>query len=94
MTFETISIKNMDKDNFIPGSGAIETLFKDPRDWTLASVGAPTVYPASCFIDVSSFIARMQGKIGSCVGNTFEEIVYKITGQTGDALSWRFVYAI
>lgn len=80
----------MDKFRF--GTGALVSP-KDPRDWTLASVGAATAYPKSCFIDISTLDPRNQGKIGSCVGNTFEEIVYKITGSKED-LSWRFVYAI
>jgi hypothetical protein len=75
----------------------------DPRDWTLASVGAPTVYPESKFLDTEWMVAAMQGHIGSCVGNTGEEmvrqIIYLTTGLqcnpgTENELSWRFVYAI
>lgn len=69
----------------------------DARDWTLASVGAPTVYPVSREIDMSWATPSMQGKIGCCVGCTGEEVVrrmvYLATGQT-EALSWRFVYAV
>ena len=69
----------------------------DSRDWTLASVGAPTAYPASRMIDMSWTKASMQGQIGCCVGCTGEEIVrritYLITGST-DELSFRFVYAV
>ena len=75
----------------------------DPRDWTLASVGAPTTYPTSRFIDADWMVASMQGKIGCCVGCSGEEIVrqivYILTGVksnpgTPEELSWRFVYAL
>lgn len=75
----------------------------DPRDWTLASVGAPTATPNSCFLDTNWMVASMQGHIGCCVGCTGEEIVrqiiYLMTGKecnpgTPDELSWRFVYAL
>ncbi len=75
----------------------------DPRDWTLASVGAPTTYPTSRFLDTSWMVASMQGQIGCCVGCTGEEVVrqviYLTTGKqcnpgTPDELSWRFVYAL
>jgi hypothetical protein len=75
----------------------------DPRDWTLASVGAPTSYPASRKLDTDWMIASMQGKIGCCVGCSGEEMVRQIifltTGKkcnpgTPDELSWRFVYAL
>lgn len=75
----------------------------DPRDWTLASVGAPTVYPDHRFLDTNWMIASMQGQIGCCVGCTGEEIVrqivYLLAGtqsnpSTPDELSWRFVYAL
>lgn len=63
--------------------------------WTPESVGATTVLPDSCSIDsVLSMQITDQGKIGSCVGNTFEEIVRFLTGPTQDPLSWRFVYAV
>lgn len=70
----------------------------DPRDWTLASVGAPTTYSPSCFIDhVDIMRVSMQGQIGCCVGCTGEEMVRKIilamTGVDED-LSFRFVYAV
>lgn len=75
----------------------------DPRDWTLASVGAPTTYPDSRKLDTDWMIASMQGQIGCCVGCSGEEmvrqIIYLTTGQkcnpgTPDELSWRFVYAL
>lgn len=75
----------------------------DPRDWTLASVGASAVYPTSRFLDTSWMVASMQGQIGCCVGCTGEEMVrqmvYLATGKqcnpgTPDELSWRFVYAL
>lgn len=75
----------------------------DKNAWTLASVGAPTVYPPACFIDISWMTASMQGQIGCCVGCTGEEMVRQIifitTGLkcnpgTPEELSWRFVYAI
>lgn len=73
----------------------------DERDWTLAAVGAPTTYPASCFIDLKWRVASMQGQIGCCVGCTFEEIVAQIvhamsqaTGIPYQELSFRFVYAV
>lgn len=84
------------------GIGAHESP-ADVRDWTLASAGAPTIYPASCFLDTDWMVASMQGKIGCCVGCTGEEVVRQIiyitTGKqcnpgTPDELSWRFVYAI
>lgn len=67
--------------------------------WTLASVGASEVYPASCFLPkYGELNVTMQGQIGSCVGNTFEEImryiVFVLTGETQQELSWRFVYAV
>ena len=71
--------------------------------WTLASVGAPTVYADSCFIDQTWMVPSMQGQIGCCVGCSFEEvvrnIVYIATGVqcnpgTPNELSWRFVYAV
>lgn len=75
----------------------------DLRDWTLASVGAPTLYPQSCFLDTEWMTASMQGQIGCCVGCSGEEVVrqiiYLLTGKqsnpgTPDELSWRFVYAV
>lgn len=75
----------------------------DPRDWTLASVGAPTAYPLSRFLDTDWMVASMQGQIGCCVGCSGEEmvrqIIYLTTGKkcnpgTPDELSWRFVYAL
>lgn len=67
--------------------------------WTLASVGAPTVYPTSAFLpSYGALNVTNQGQIGSCVGNTFEEIVRYIVmvlgGATQEELSWRFVYAM
>ncbi len=70
---------------------------EDPRDWTLASVGAPTTYPDACSIDQSFMNVSMQGQIGCCVGCTFEEIIrFMVHAQTGVQLdlSWRFVYAV
>lgn len=70
---------------------------KDPRDWTLASAGAPTTYPKECFIDQTMLTVSMQAHIGCCVGCTFEEVVRLIglrnTGIQED-LSFRFVYAV
>lgn len=78
-------------------TGALESP-KDERDWTLASVGAPTTYPSAAFINaVLQLFITNQGQIGSCVGNTFEEIVRLIQiliGNTQEQLSWRFVYAM
>jgi hypothetical protein len=84
------------------GTGAIPSPV-DERDWTLASVGAPTIYPDACSIDQTWMIPSMQGQIGCCVGCSFEEIVRNIvfvtTGVqcnpgTPNELSWRFVYAV
>lgn len=65
--------------------------------WTAASVGAPTAYPEAVFIEkVLELFITNQGKIGSCVGNTYEEIVRLIQLLLGNEqvqLSWRFVYA-
>lgn len=79
------------------GTGAIPSPI-DPRDWTPASVGAPTAFPESAFIERTLELnITNQGKIGSCVGNTYEEIVRLIqlvnTGSQ-EQLSWRWVYAI
>lgn len=86
----------MDTTNFHLGHGAIESPL-DLRDWTLASVGAPTAYPVSRFIDMSWTTASMQGQIGCCVACTGEEVVrriiYLLTGRT-DELSFRFIYAV
>ncbi len=84
------------KPNSFNGFGGIPSP-ADPRDWTLAAAGAPTVYPDSAFIEQDFMVPSNQGKIGSCVGNTFEEVVRKIVYQkTGMnlTLSWRFVYAV
>lgn len=84
------------------GTGALKSP-EDSRDWTLASVGAPTVYPTSRFLNTDWMIASMQNQIGCCVGCTGEEvvrqIVYLMTGiesnpGTPNELSWRFVYAV
>lgn len=84
------------KDELNLASGGLPSPV-DAHDWTLASVGAPTSYPASRFIDMSWTKASMQGKIGCCVGCTGEEvvrrIVYLLFGAT-DELSFRFVYAV
>lgn len=71
----------------------------DPRDWTLASVGAPTAYPPERHLDTAWMTASMQGQLGCCVGCTGEEvvrlIVYLLSGsQPQNELSWRFVYAV
>lgn len=83
-------------DQLMPATGALVSPVDD-RDWTLASVGASTIYPSSCFIDVSFMHISMQSKIGCCVGCTGEEIVrkiiYQLTGHQED-LSFRFVYAL
>jgi len=88
--------------DFKLNTGALDSP-KDDRDWTLASAGAPTAYPTSCFIDQEWMIPAMQGQRGSCVGNTAEEVVrqiiYLTTGvkhnpDTENELSWRFVYAL
>ena len=79
-----------------PSFGAIPSPVDD-RDWTLASVGASVAYPDACFIDQDFLRVTNQGKIGSCVGNTFESIVRKIFYEkTGvqEELSWRFIYAV
>lgn len=84
------------------GTGAHESPH-DPNAWTLASVGAPVVYPTAEKIDIDWMVASMQKQIGCCVGCTGEEavreIVYLLTNVMGnpstpDELSWRFVYAI
>lgn len=72
----------------------------EPKAWTLASVGAPTTYPASVFLDIANKLqVSNQGKIGCCVGCTFEEIVRMIQlvlkpAEQQQELSWRFVYAL
>lgn len=89
----------MNNEQNIPFSmGAIPSPV-DPRDWTLASAGAPTTYPVSCFLDTDWMVASMQGKIGCCVGCAGEEvvrqIVYLLAGNVPPAeLSFRFVYAM
>lgn len=90
----------MNDNNFVLGTGALQSP-KDDRDWTLASAGAPTTYPAQCFIEQAWMKPSMQGKIGCCVGCTFEEIVRSIVhiiavanNMQDDELSWRFVYAV
>lgn len=84
-------------DNYTVGTGALPSPV-DARDWTLGAVGAPVTYPKECFIDVSWMKVSMQGKIGCCVGCTGEEvvrnIVYLMTGQAPEELSWRFIYAL
>ena len=78
------------------GHGAIPSPV-DERDWTLASAGASTVYPDSCFIDQTMMSVSMQAKIGCCVGCSFEEIMRIILiqqGQSPEELSYRFVYAV
>ncbi len=86
-----------------PALGAHESP-PDSRHWTLASVGAPTAYPPAASIDlVKALIVKNQGKIGSCVGNTFEEGVRLIRwiislqadpNAQQEELSWRFIYAV
>jgi len=83
-------------EDFTFKTGAFDSP-KDPRDWTLASAGAPTTYPDSCEIDQSWMNVSMQGKIGCCVGCTGEEVVRTIIYQlfgTQEELSFRFVYAV
>lgn len=79
------------------GKGAIDSP-KDARDWTLASAGAPTIYPDSCFLDTDWMVPSNQGKIGCCVGCTGEEVVRLILklkfGSFSEELSFRFVYAV
>lgn len=82
------------------GTGAFQSPHDD-RHWTLAAVGAPTLYDQSCFIDQAWQIPRMQNKLGCCVGCTFEEIVAQMvhaisqaTGVPYQELSYRFVYAV
>ena len=86
----------MNPQDFELGYGAVSSPI-DNRDWTLASAGAPTTYPSSCFIDQTKMNVSMQSKIGCCVGCTFEEIArlvnMNITGQQ-EELSFRFVYAM
>ena len=84
---------------FIPKTGALASPEAEKKTaWTLASVGAPTAYPTSAFLEhVEDMAVSMQSKIGCCVGCTFEEIVrYQVFLQTGKwiDLSWRFVYAM
>jgi hypothetical protein len=81
-----------------PATGAIESP-RDERDWTLASVGAPSTYPESCFLDTAWRKASMQGKKGCCVGSTGEEVVAQIIHEstpnpTDEELSFRFPYAL
>ena len=88
----------MQTQNFQLGTGAWQSP-EDLRDWTPASVGAPTVYADSCFIEeVKRMRVSMQGGIGCCVGCTYEEIVrliiFLLTGTEPTELSWRWVYAI
>jgi hypothetical protein len=92
----------MDQKDYIQAAGALPSPL-DPNSWTLASVGAPEVYPDSCFLDTDWMVASNQSKIGCCVGCTGEEtvrqIVYLSTGVmcnpgTANELSWRFVYAL
>jgi hypothetical protein len=88
----------MDTQNINIGMGAVESP-EDLRDWTLASVGASEIYPTSCFLDTDWMVPSNQGKIGSCVGCTGEEmvrqIVYLTKGNTPpEELSFRFVYAL
>lgn len=83
-------------EDLTPRTGAIPSPV-DERDWTLASVGAPTEYPKECFIEQASLYASMQSKIGCCVGCTFEGIKRKIgleKNGTQEELSFRFVYAV
>lgn len=65
----------------------------DPRDWTLTVAGVSGFFEPKCMIDIDFLIPRMQAKIGSCVGNTFEEIIAYFN-QSAEPLSWRFVYAM
>lgn len=87
----------MNQDPLVLNTGAHASP-PDSRDWTLASVGAPTAYPDSAFIDTDWMKVSMQGQIGCCVGCSFEEvvrnIVYMQTGVSPEELSWRFVYAV
>lgn len=83
-------------DNFKLATGA-HIPSPDPNLWTLASVGAPTVYPSSCMIDLSWRTASMQNQIGCCVGCTGEEVVAQIVHtltRSTEELSYRFVYAM
>ena len=87
----------MPDEIFMLKTGALPSPI-DPRDWTLASVGAPTTYGQQSYIDTSWMKVSMQGHIGCCVGCTFEEIirimVHNATGLPVEELSWRFVYAV
>lgn len=69
----------------------------DERDWSLASVGAGTTYPDSCFIEQDFMYSNYQKNIGCCVGCTGEavvrKIVYELTGVQEEG-SFRFVYAL
>lgn len=85
------------KFEFTPG--AIDSPKDELRTaWTLASVGASTVYPKARFIEaVLKLRILMQGQIGCCVGCTGEEVVRLIVMVlfgTQDELSFRLVYAI
>lgn len=76
------------------GTGALESP-KDPRDWTPESVGAAAAVADAITLDHATDLQiTMQGQLGTCVGNTFEEIVRYLTGPTQAPLSWRFVYAV
>lgn len=84
-------------DSFKLSTGAVPSPV-EPSAWTLASVGASAIYPSRCIIsEAKSLHVSMQGTIGCCVGNTFEEIIRLmifIQYGTQEELSWRFVYAI
>lgn len=88
--------------NTTPKTGALQSPL-DERDWTAASVAAPTADAPAVFLDTAWMVPSMQAQIGCCVGCTYEEtirqIVYSLTGVesnpgTENELSWRFVYAM
>lgn len=69
------------------------------NQFTAAAFGAVAPYPDEVIqAEVEKMRVEMQGQIGSCVGNTGEEVVRLIilllTGVEVSELSWRWVYAI
>ena len=81
------------------GHGALVSP-EDENQFTVAAAeGIAGAYPKEIVQkEVEDLVVTMQGKIGSCVGNTGEEVVrlmvYLLTGTQPDVLSWRFIYAL
>lgn len=73
---------------------------EDENQFLIGSVTAEaSAYPDVIIQkEVEDLIITMQGKIGSCVANTGEEVIrlmiYLLTGKNIDPLSWRFLYAL